>query len=204
MRVLKKFISHEIIDKILSMIKIIFYADIDFVKLLEELENKKMEEYKKNNSDSYKEIEQEAKNINGGMVYIYKIENIFQKTRNFMLVQKRKINIQELYNPNNLKTIFQNGISIELWFGYNLFIYKRFEFNFDEYQSNVNGLVKAKGLEQNYLLSLNYLNDIDTPDAGILPITGGSISIFNKSNKNYYLKYIKYKNKYLKLKNTYC
>lgn len=204
---LKKFISPEIIDKIFSMIKIIFNADIDFVKLLEELENKKMEEYKKNNSvdysDSYKEIQQEAKNIKGGMVDIYNIEDNFQKTRNFMLVQKRIINIQELYNPNNLETIFQNGISIELWFGYNLFIYKRFEFNFDEYQSNVNGLVKAKGLEQNYLLSLNYLNDIDAPDAGILPITGGSISTFNKLNKNYYSKYIKYKNKYLKLKNMY-
>lgn len=204
---LKKFISPEIIDKIFSIIKIIFNADIDFVKLLEELENKKMEEYKKNNSvdysDSYKEIEQKAKNIKGGMVDIYNIEDNFQKTRNFMLVQKRIINIQELYNPNNLETIFQNGISIELWFGYNLFIYKRFEFNFDEYQSNVNGLVKAKGLEQNYLLSLNYLNDIDAPDAGILPITGGSISTSNKLNENYYSKYIKYKNKYLKLKNMY-
>lgn len=207
---LKKLIAPEIIDKIFTIIKIIYNADIDFIKLLEEFENKKLEEYKKNNSidysDSYKEIEKEAKNIKGGMVDIYNIEDNFQKTRNFMFVQKRIINIQELYNPDTLDIIFQNGISIELWFGYNLFIYKRFEFNFDEYQSNVNGIVKAKGLEQNYLLSLNYLNDINAPDAGILPMTGGNTHTLNKSNSlniNYYSKYIKYKNKYLKLKNDF-
>lgn len=207
---LKKLIAPEIIDKIFTIIKIIYNADIDFIKLLEEFENKKLEEYKKNNSidysDSYKEIEKEAKNIKGGMVDIYNIEDNFQKTRNFMFVQKRIINIQELYNPDTLDIIFQNGISIELWFGYNLFIYKRFEFNFDEYQSNVNGIVKAKGLEQNYLLSLNYLNDINAPDAGILPMTGGNTHTLNKSNSlniNYYSKYIKYKNKYLKLKNNF-
>ena len=207
---LKKLIAPEIIDKIFTIIKIIYNADIDFIKLLEEFENKKLEEYKKNNSidysDSYKEIEKEAKNIKGGMVDIYNIEDNFQKTRNFMFVQKRIINIQELYNQDTLDIIFQNGISIELWFGYNLFIYKRFEFNFDEYQSNVNGIVKAKGLEQNYLLSLNYLNDINAPDAGILPMTGGNTHTLNKSNSlniNYYSKYIKYKNKYLKLKNNF-
>lgn len=207
---LKKLIPPEIIDKIFTIIKIIYNADIDFIKLLEEFENKKLEEYKKNNSidysDSYKEIEKEAKNIKGGMIDIYNIEDNFQKTRNFMFVQKRIINIQELYNQETLDIIFQNGISIELWFGYNLFIYKRFEFNFDEYQSNVNGIVKAKGLEQNYLLSLNYLNDINAPNAGILLMTGGNTTTLNKLNSlniNYYSKYIKYKNKYLKLKNDF-
>lgn len=208
---IKRFISSEIIDKIFSMIKIIYNADIDFVKLLDEFENKKLEEYKKNNStdysDTYKEIEKEAKNIKGGMVDIYNIEDNYQKTRNYMFVQKRIIDIQQLYNPDNLDIIFQNGISIELWFGYNLFVYKRFEFNFDEYKTNVNGIVKAKGLGQNYSLSVNYLNDIYAPDAGILPMTGGNnISMKNKTNisyVNYYSKYIKYKNKYMKLKNNF-
>ena len=202
---LKKFISPEIIDKIFLMIKIIYSADIDFVKLMNEYENKKMEEYKKNNYidyyDSYKEIEKKAKNINdemnikGGKIDIYEIEDNFQKTRDFMFIQKRKITIKELCNSNNLNLIFQNSISIELWFGYNLFVYKRFEFNFNEYQTSVNELIESKGLEQTYLLSLNYLNDINAPDAGILPIVGGNVSY-----TNYYSKYIKYKNKYLKLK----
>ena len=134
-------------------------------------------------------------NIKGGKIDIYEIEDNFQKTRDFMFIQKRKITIKELCNSNNLNLIFQNSISIELWFGYNLFVYKRFEFNFNEYQTSVNELIESKGLEQTYLLSLNYLNDINAPDAGILPIVGGNVSY-----TNYYSKYIKYKNKYLKLK----
>jgi hypothetical protein len=199
---LKKFLGPEIIDKIFNMINIIYKADDDFIKLLNELENKKMEEYKKNNlidySDSYKELEKEAKNIKGGEnTNIYDIEINFQKTRDHMFVQKRKINIEQLYNVNNFNLIFQNGISIQLWFGYNLFIYKRFDFNFEEYKNKINELLKLKGYQQNYLLNLNYLNDIYTPDAGIIPITGGSNNIYTDEH---YIKYMKYKNKYLKFK----
>lgn len=197
---LKKFLSPEIIDKIFDMINIIYSTDDDYIKLFNDLENKKMEEYKKNNSvdysDSYKELEKKAKNIKGGN--IYDIENNFQKTRDFMFVQKRKINISQLYTIDNFNLIFKNYISIELWFGYNLFIYKRFEFNFEEYQNKINELLKSKGFDQIYLLNLNYLNDIDSPDAGILPIIGGSNVI---NTDKYFIKYIKYKNKYFKLKN---
>jgi hypothetical protein len=208
---LKKLISQEIINKVFIMIKIIYNADIDYLKLLEEFENKKIEEYKKNNSidysDSYKEIEKEAKIIKGGVIDINNIEDNFQRKKNSMFFKKRKINIQELYNSANLELIFQNFISIELWFGYNLFIYKSFEFNFDEYQSNVNELIKSKGLEKNYLLTLNYLNDINAPDVGIIPIVGGSIiSTINEKNmlnSDYYSKYLKYKKKYQNLKNTF-
>jgi len=196
---LKKIISPEIIDKIFQIIKIIYSADTDFIKLLNEFENNKMEIYKKNNlvdySDSYKEFEKEAKNIKGGTINIYDIENNFYKTRDFMFVQKRKIDISILYNIDNFNLFFYNDISIELWFGYNLFIYKRFEFNFEEYQIKINEMLKSKGYEHIYILNLNYLNDIDMPDAGILPIVGGS-----NMNKDYYTKYIKYKIKYLKLK----
>lgn len=202
---LKKIINQENIDIIFSFIKIIYEADLDFVKLLNEFENKKMEEYKKNNStdysDSYKEIEKEAKNINivnGGSVDIYNIEESFLKKRDFMFVQKRKIDIEKIYS--NIQTILQNNLTIELWFGFNLFIYKRFEFNFDEYQKNINKLLN----NDEYKINLNYLNDIDAPDAGILStnIIGGNI-YYNQqksSNINYYSKYIKYKNKYLKMK----
>lgn len=44
---LKKFLAHDIINKIYTIIKIIFNVDGDFIKLIEELENKKMDEYKK-------------------------------------------------------------------------------------------------------------------------------------------------------------
>lgn len=210
---LKKFLGPDIVDKIFNIINIIYSVDDDFIKLLNELENKKMEEYKKNNlidySDSYKEFENDAKNIKGGNTNIYDIENNFQITKNYMFVQKRKINVEQLYNVDNFNLIFLNGISLQLWFGYNLFIYKRFDFNFEEYQNKINELLKSKGYQQNYLLNLNYFNDLDTPDAGIIPIIGGANSIYSNdvySNSNniysneYYIKYIKYKNKYLKLK----
>jgi len=160
-----------------------------------------MEEYKKNNSidysDSYKELEKETKNISGDEnTNIYDIETNFQKKRDFMFVRKRKINIEQLYNVDNFNLIFQNGISIPLWFGYNLFIYKRFDFNFEEYQTKINELLQSKGYQEIYILSLNYLNDINTPDAGIIPIIGGSYTTTDK----YYIKYIKYKNKYLEYK----
>lgn len=207
---LKNIVNKQIIDKVYIMIKIIYSADIDFIKLLDEFQNNKMNEYKKNNSidysDSYKEIEKQFENITGGGINIYDIEENFQKKKKFLFIQKRKINIQELYNTDNLNLIFQNENSVELWFAYNLFIYKRFEFNFDEYQLKINEFIKSKGLNENYLLNLNYLDDINAPDAGILPIIGGSVSIVNKKNTlniNYYTKYIKYKNKYLRLKNTF-
>lgn len=200
---IKKFISPEIIEKIFLIIKIIFSSDCDFIKLLTDLENKKMDEYKKNNSIDYsgsykkKELELNIKTtIIGGN--ISDIENNFQKTRDFLFIQKRKINISVLYSSDNFNLIFKNGISIELWFGYNLFIYKRFDYNFDEYQTKINEILKSKGYAQIYLLGLDYLKDINTPDAGILPIIGGSN--YMDKHINYYTKYIKYKNKFLKLK----
>jgi len=199
---LENFLNLEIIEKIFSMIKIIFSADYEFIKLLSDLENKKMEEYKKNNSvdysESYKELEKNSKIIKGGNNNISEIENNFIKMRDFLFVQKRKIDIPILYNIENINLIFKDQISIELWFGYNLFLYKRFEYDFNEYQTKINGILKSKGYTQIYLLDLNYLNDINTPDAGILPIVGGG-NIINKSI-DYYSKYLKYKNKYLKLK----
>lgn len=203
-----KIINSKVVDKIFIMIKIIYSGDEDFVKLLNNYENKKMEEYKKNNSidhsDSFVELEKKVQNIKndkiniGGGVDIYSIENNFVKMRDFMFEQKRKINIQELCKLDNLNLILDNDISMELWFGYNLFIYKRFDFNFEEYKTTINEILKSKNYDRGYMLNLNYLNDIDIPDAGILPIVGGS-AIYN-FNTEYYSKYVKYKNKYLKLK----
>ena len=114
------------------------------------------------------------------------------------MIQKRNIIIGNLYNVDNVNLLLKDYISIELWFGYNLFIYKRFNYDFKEYQTKINDIINLNGLNNIYLLNLDYLNDIDAPDAGMLlpSIIGGNI------NNIYYTKYIKYKNKYLKLKNT--
>ena len=82
---LKEFFNNKTIDKIFLIIKIIYDSDHDFGKLLIDIHNEKMEEFKKNNatdiSDSYKEIEQEAKNIKGGSINIYELEQKYEKKK---------------------------------------------------------------------------------------------------------------------------
>lgn len=207
---LKKFLNPQIIDKIFIIIQIIYNADIDFIKLLSDLDNEKINAYKKRNSidysNTYKELEKEVKSMKGGDINISDIEIKFQKKKDYILMQKRKIDINILTDNNNLNMILQNCISIELWFGYNLFIYKRFEFNFEEYKTKINKLLDSKEFEPIYHLGLNFINDIDAPDAGILlmtdtntlPIVGG-YRLYKDTN-NYYTKYIKYKHKYIQFK----
>lgn len=199
---LKEFLNDNDIKKIFFMIKIIYNSDEEFEKLLLDIRNEKIEEYKKNNkvdySDSYKEIEQEIKNIKGGNIDIYELEKKFEKKKNYLMIQKRNIVINNLYNGDNVNIILKDPqISIELWYGYNLFVYKRFNFDFKEYQSKINEIINSNGLDNMYLLNLDFLNDIDAPDAGMLlpSMIGGN----NKKNI-YYEKYIKYKTKYLNLK----
>ena len=205
---LKEFLNPKIIDKIYLMIKIIYDSDKEFGKLLADIKNQKLEEYRKNNgvdlSDSFKEIESQAKSIDkitGGDLNIYDLESKFIKKRNYLLSKKRDIVIANLYNPDNLNLILMDNISIELWFGYNLFVYKRFNFNFDEYANKVNEIIQSSELGDFYILKLDHLKDIDTPFAAIvensLNMTGG----FNFMNDKYYKKYLKYKNKYLQLRN---
>lgn len=206
---IKELLKTEVIEKISVMIKIIYNSDPDFSKLLEDLKIQKMEEYKKNNSvdlsDSFKEIEKSVKSLNGGSVNIYDFEEKFQKKKVYLLSQKREVILTNLYSSDNLDIILSKPLTPELWFGYNLFIYKRFNFDFKEYQTNINQILKNKGFDQIYILNLNYLNDIDAPYAGMmLPVMIGSGKYINNNLKNindkYYTKYIKYKNKYLLLR----
>jgi hypothetical protein len=204
---LKEFLGANVIDKIYITIKIIYNSDKEFDKLLVDLKNQKLEEYRKNNgvdlSDSFKEIEKLGKDIKGGSINIYDIEEKFIKKRNYIMSKKRNIVITNLYDQDNVKLIIGDNISIELWFGYNLFVYKRFNFNFDDYQSKINKILESDGLSIDYFLNLDYFNDIETPYASmLLPNSTNMIGGSNHIDYKYYLKYLKYKNKYLKLKNN--
>ena len=228
---LKEFLNSNSLDIIFNIIKIIYNLDNDFSKLIDDLKKEKIDEYKKNNitdhSESYEEIEKQFKNISGGndseADIFNKIEQKYNQKKNYILLQKRNIDI---LNIENINLILSESISIELWHGYNLFIYKRFNYDFKAYQSKINEFIKQKQLDEIYLLNLDFLNDLDVPDAGILlpSIIGGSNdrvvslhnSIFNSKtigpikiidsielNKSYHSKYIKYKNKYIRLKNNF-
>lgn len=203
----KNFIGENNINKINFIIQNIYQSDTSFEKLVEELKNKKIEEYIKINivdhSDSEEKIKSEYKNIKGGESDSDKFYNIEQKyiiEKNYILVTKRDIDISILYTEDFLNFILKDSISVELWFGYNLFIYKRFNFNFNDYQTKINEFIKNK-LDNIYLLNVDYLKDLDVPDAGILlpSMIGG----FDNKNKYYRDKYLKYKNKYLALKKNF-
>lgn len=200
---LKEFLNSNNLDKIFNIIKIIYISDADFSKLINDLNKEKIEEYKKNNiidySDSYKESQNDFKNITGGNTesdIFYKIEDKYNKKKQYIILQKRNIEINNLLNIDNLNLILNEPISIELWYGYNLFIYKRFNYDFKDYQTKVNEIIKQKQYDDIYLLNLDYLNDLDVPEAGIL-----LPSMIGGYNNHYYTKYLKYKNKYIHLKN---
>lgn len=212
---LKEFLNSNSLDIIFNIIKIVYGSDNEFSKLFDDLKKEKIDEYKKYNitkhSESFEEIEKEFKNISdnksGGAddseaEIFNKIEQNYIIKKNYILLKKRNIDIKNLLNNDNVNLILSdsssNSISIELWHGYNLFIYKRFNYDFKTYQSEINKIVKEKQFDEIYLLNLDYLNDLDVPDAGILlpSIIGGSAIL----NNTYYSKYLKYKNKYIELK----
>jgi hypothetical protein len=216
---LKEFLNSDSLNIIFNIIKIVYKSDIDFLNLNDELKKEKMDEYKKNiivdHSESYEKIANEFSNLSGGTdseaEIFNKIEQKYEKKKNYILLQKRNIDISNLLNSDNVNLILNESTSIELWHGYNLFIYKRFNYDFADYQKNINEIIKQKQLDSIYLLNLDYLNNLDVPDAGILlpSVIGGSSYSSNSSKLNnfdthkftpYYLKYFKYKNKYVQLK----
>lgn len=199
------------INKIYLIIKIIFESDSTFLKLILDNQLNKLEELKKNNavdiSDSYNEILEESKKfknisgISGGSEFNLKeIEEKYNKKIEYLLMGKRDIVINNIYKEEIVNMILDGPISIELWYGYNLFLYKRFKFDFKEYQNKINDQIKNKQIGDIYLISIDIFNDIKTPDVGIIQsnLVGG----FSNSNYNfnYKKKYIKYKNKYLEYK----
>lgn len=203
---LKEFLNFKNLDIIFNIIKIIYNSDNDFSKLFENLKKEKMEEYKKNNiiehSDSYNEIKNNFKKMYGGINLesdvFNKIEQQYIQKKNYIFLQKRNINIENLLNIDNINLFLNDTISIDLWHAYNLFIYKRFNFDFNDYQIKINDIIKQKQFDKIYLLNLDYLNDLDVPDAGLdlQGIIGGSVNL----NNLYQSKYLKYKKKYIKLK----
>lgn len=124
------------------------------------------------------------------------IEKEFSRLKCNMLFEKRDITIDKIYE--GLQYLLTDGgiIIRELWLGVMLFLYKKYTFNFDEFQKQVSQLLKTNNYSNDYIPSTDTFKDLDLPD---------SIYVTNQSggNKNSYLnKYLKYKAKYLKLKNS--
>ena len=124
------------------------------------------------------------------------IEKDFSRLKCNMLFEQRDIAIDKIYE--GLQDLFTDGEKIirELWLGVMLFLYKKYTFNFDEFQKLVSQLLKKNDYSDDYIPTTDTFKDLDLPD---------SIYVSNQSggNKNSYLnKYLKYKTKYFKLKNS--
>ena len=124
------------------------------------------------------------------------VEKEFSRLKCNTLFEKRDIAIEKIYE--GLPYLLTNGEIIirELWLGIMLFLYKKYTFNFDEFQKQVSQILKSNNGPNDYIPSTDTFKDLDLPD---------SIYVTNQSggNKNIYLnKYLKYKTKYLKIKNN--
>ena len=124
------------------------------------------------------------------------IEKEFSRLKCNLLFEKRDITIDKIYE--GLEHLLTDGgiIIRELWLGVMLFLYKKYTFNFEEFQKRVIQLLKTNNYGNDYIPSTDTFKDLDLPD---------SIYVTNQSggNKNAYLnKYLKYKAKYFKLKNS--
>lgn len=161
---LKEFLNSNSLDIIFNIIKIVYKSDIDFSNLIDQLKKEKMDEYKKNiivdHSESYEKIASEFSNLSGGTdseaEIFNKIEQKYEKKKNYILLQKRNIDISNLLNMDNVTMIFNESTSIELWHGYNLFIYKRFNYDFADYQNKINEIIRQKQFDSIYFLNLDY------------------------------------------------
>lgn len=125
------------------------------------------------------------------------IEKEFSRLKCNMLFEKRDITIEKIYE--GLQYLLTDGgiIIRELWLGVMLFLYKKYTFNFDEFQKQVTQLLKTNNYTNDYIPSTDTFKDLDLPD---------SIYVANQSGGNkdtYFNKYLKYKGKYLKLKKSF-
>jgi hypothetical protein len=121
------------------------------------------------------------------------IETEFRKLKCDMLFDRREINIGKIYD--GLPHLLTDGglVIRELWLGVMLFLYKKYTFNFDEFNKQVSQLLKSNNYGQDFIPSTDTFKDLDLPD---------SIYVSNQvgGNKNvYFTKYLKYKTKYLNL-----
>lgn len=235
--ILLQLLNPEIINTIKFILENIYNSDPSLIKLLEDYEKNKLNEYKKNNSVDFSDeiinINQEHRKLNKNNSFdnlnnynnkkktegikINNLEFEYDKKKKYLLVNKRDILIDNISSEDFLtKILINNKITIEFWQGFNLFLYKNFNYKFDDYKKKINDFINSNKLDSFYFIELDYLNDLNIPDVGIAlniknideNLIGGCPNIINNnilseynSYHIYKLKYFKYKNKYLKLKN---
>jgi hypothetical protein len=196
---LKNFFSTDKIYKMYDMIKAVLYCDSDLMDFIEKCKNIKLEKEKENNDqnriDNFNDIEE--------------IENQFRREKKKLLTspEKRNLNIDTLFKENQKNNKDEEISSIkdiivdlddDTWNAFNLFIYKKFNFDIVRYIEQTNKIIQ----EPLSKLRLDYFDDLEVPFT--VRINPGQNddqgTILQGGNSIYLKKYLKYKEKYLKLK----
>jgi hypothetical protein len=220
---IRDFFSEAKIKKLGQILNLIYSSDPKFNELIERIRNEKITFIKEdihvpidknfNNFNCLNKGETSASEVreselarpsNGEGKKFYSktrdievIEREFSKLKCDMLFERRDINIEKIYEGLTHLLIDDGLIIRELWLGLMLFLYKKYTFNFDEFQKQVSQILKTNNYGQAFIPSTDTFKDLDLPDSiYVMGQTGGNTT-------NYFNKYLKYKAKYLNLLKKY-
>lgn len=208
---INNFLDDDILSKLSKILYIIYEYDTEFEDLMKNIFTDRIEFIKKgiitstlsypNNYNcqekekSDTEIVIKARTDKTHKRNIEELETHFYKLKCEMLFKKRPFLLDGKFN-NDLQTLLNEPvINRELWLGFILFLYKKFDFNYSELEKQITDLVNSHGLNLNYIPNLDYFDDLNVPKYEYINGQKGG-------NNTYFEKYLKYKTKYLKLKNN--
>lgn len=209
------FLDKEIIEKLDKILSIIFAHDDEFNKLMLKILEDRIKFIKEGiitttlgypNNYNCKEsdletdkslikIKERKKEENNKDIEV--LEKIFYKQKCETLFKKRPLILNDVFYRQMVELLSSEPVvNLELWLAFILFLYKKFDFKYEEFKPKIDAIVDSKGVQFNdYKPKLDYYDDISVPKydySNKKQQEGGGNSYFNK--------YLKYKSKYLMLK----
>jgi hypothetical protein len=207
---IKRFLSDDILNKLGQILYIIYNYDTEFKDLIKTIFNNRIDFIKigiitstlsypnnyncqdKEKSDKDSFIKSKTEKLHSRD--IEELEKNFYKLKCEMLFKKRTILLDDNFY-NDIQTLFNDTIiNCELWNGFILFLYKKFEFDYPEFIKKIHQLIQSFSVDDKYVPKLDYFQDLNIPKYEYEKKQKGG-------NNIYFIKYIKYKTKYMKLKN---
>lgn len=205
------FLKDEIIAKLNQILRIIYAFDSEFNELMKSIFSNRIQFVKKgiitstlsypNNyncqqKENDDEISNKTKTEKQQNRDIEVLETQFYKLKCDMLFKKRPFLLSDKFYEDVQKLVDNPVINREIWLGFILFLYKKFEFKYEDFKVKIEDLINKQGLNHDYMPELDYFEDLNVPKYEYKkPQTGG--------NNHFFTKYLKYKAKYIKLKNKF-
>ena len=204
------FLTDENIEKLNHILRVIFNYDVEFNKLMESIFSDRIKfikegiiistlsypnnyncQEKESDKEGLIKIKTDKKKQNKDIEIL---EKHFYKLKCEMLFKKRPFLSEKFYGEVSNILSNQTIINLELWLGLVLFLYKKYDFKYEDFKSNIEGIIKDNQLTDDYIPKLDYFDDLNVPKYEYKNIQSGGSNIYLR-------KYIKYKARYIKLKN---